>query len=559
MSESYSLGIDFGTSSVRALIVHTASGREVGTAFSSYPHGQAGVLLDTSVVGLARQRPADHLSCLQECVLEAIENAGPDFDAHAIIGIGVDATGSSPLPLDASGQPLAFDERFKNDLNAQVWLWKDHTGHEEAATITAKAREMRPEYLVKCGGIYSAEWFWAKAWHCLNVSPEVFSAAHTWVEYVDWIPAVLTGTDQPDSIRRGICAAGHKAMYHESWGGFPDQEFIAALDPDLLPLRESLPTTTYSIADKAGDLIEEWAQRFGMPAGIPVAIGAFDAHLGGVGSGVRPGTLVKIIGTSTCDILTAPLESDLPDIPGLCGIVPESVLPKNYGLEAGQSGVGDIFNWLVEVIRPDQMDHDALTAGAETLVPGESGLLALDWHNGNRTVLVDQRLTGLILGMSTHSTPAQIYRSLIEATAFGARIIIDRFEEYGISIDQVISCGGGSAKNALLLQIYADVLNRPMHISGSTETCALGAAIAGSVAAGSINGGWDAFEDAIDAMTSVRDERFDPIPENVKTYDTLFGLYKELHDAFGITGTRNDLSGVMKTLLNLRDKTSGDN
>lgn len=553
MRESYALGIDYGTSSVRALIVHTRTGEEVGTAVSPYPSGTDGIITDPHEPDLARQDPADYISCLEACVAAAIQDAGPDVAPASIIGIGVDSTGSTPLPVDAEGVPLAFDARFKNDPAAMAWLWKDHTGHEEAARITTTAREIRPDYLGKCGGVYSAEWFWAKVWHCLNAAPGVFEAAHTWVEHADWIPALLTGTDHPDVLKRGICAAGHKAMFADAWGGFPDDEFLAALDPGLVRLRSTLADRCYSISEPAGTLTAQWAKRLGLSAGIPVAIGAFDAHLGGVGAGVQPGTLVKIIGTTTCDIMTSPLDEVLPDIPGLCGVVPESVLPGSYGLEAGQSGVGDIFNWLVEVIKPDRLDHDTLTAQAEMLKPGQSGLLALDWHNGNRTVLVDQRLTGMILGLTVHSKPAQLYRTLVEATAFGARVIIERFEQFGISVDRVINCGGISAKNRLVMQIYADVLNRPMFISRSTQTCALGAAIAGSVVAGSAAGGHDDFPQAVEAMTHVLDEQFKPIPENVAIYDVLFRQYQLLHDAFGVQGHSADLSGVMKTLLDLRD------
>ena len=544
------LGVDFGTNSVRALIVDTADGQEIGTFVSAYPSGRMGIILDEQDPDLSRQHPADYVACLASCVKGAIEDAGPSFDASSIVGIGIDATGSSPLPMDADGTPLAFKDEFKDNPAAMTWLWRDHTAHAEASAITQLAREMRPEYLGKCGGVYSSEWFWAKIWKCSRVAPDVYAAAHTWVEYVDWIPALITGTDHPDTMKRGVCAAGHKAMYNESWGGFPDREFIEALDPALLRIRDSLPDRCYSINHTAGHLSEEWAAKLGLPAGIPVAVGAFDAHFGGVGAGVKPGTLVKILGTASCDIMTAPLAQDLPDIPGLCGIVPESVLPDTYGLEAGQSGVGDIYNWFVHVVKPDRLDHVQLTEEAERLRPGQSGLLALDWMNGNRTVLVDQRLTGMILGLTLQSTPGQIFRSLVEATAFGARIIIDRFTEYGVPVDNVINCGGISVKNTMVMQIYADVLNRPMYISRSAQTCALGAAMAGSV----VGGAHPDFPTAGEAMTHVMDRHFEPIPLNVAVYDTLFGLYKRLHDAFGIAGVTNNLSDIMKTLLDLRDR-----
>jgi len=378
----------------------------------------------------------------------------------------------------------------------------------------------------------------------------VFDAAHTWVEHADWIPAVLTGTTHPGVLKRGVCAAGHKAFYSDSWGGYPGADFLAALDPALARLADTLPERCHPVNEAAGGLTQEWAEKLGLNAGIPVAVGAFDAHLGAVGAGVRPGTLVKIIGTSTCDITTAPLAQALPDIPGLCGIVPESVLPGQFGLEAGQSGVGDVFNWFVQVVEPAGKDHETLTKEAESLKPGQSGLIALDWFNGNRTVLVDQRLSGMLLGMTLATPPAHIYRALIEATAFGARVIIDRFGEFGVPIEQVVNCGGISAKNTLVMQIYADILNRPMMLSRSTQTCALGSAMAGAVVAG-VHADFDA---ATEAMTGIQETVFRPIPENVAVYETLFGLYKRLHDAFGVAQDPDDLSDVMKTLLDVRDR-----
>ncbi|HMA25620.1 MAG TPA: FGGY-family carbohydrate kinase, partial [Gemmatimonadaceae bacterium] len=367
--------------------------------------------------------------------------------------------------------------------------------------------------------------------------------------------AILTGTQRPLALRRSICAAGHKAFFNREWGGYPDAEFLAALDPRLVRLRDALPNDAYSVADAAGGLTVEWAERLGLQPGIPVAVGAFDAHLGAVGSGIRRGTLVKIIGTSTCDLMIAPMDGEVADVPGLCGIVPESVLPGQFGLEAGQSAVGDIFNWLVEVVRPAGKGHRELTAEAERLRPGESGLLALDWHNGNRTVLVDQRLTGMVLGLTLHATPAEIYRALVEATAFGARVIMERYEEYGDAVDRIVNCGGISAQNPMVMQIYADVMGRPVQISRSAQTCALGAAVAGAVVAGSAAGGHADFDRAMDAMTGVQSTVFEPVAEHHAVYDRLYALYRRLHDAFGVEGTRGDMYHVMKELLDIRDET----
>ena len=432
-------------------------------------------------------------------------------------------------------------------MAALVYLWKDHTGYAEAAEITALAAKLRPQYLAKCGGIYSAEWFWSKILRCLRTDPAVFEAAYTWVEHADWLPAVLTGTAHPDQMKRGICAAGHKALFHPSWSGYPDEDFLTQLDPRLARLRRTLPDRAYPVGEAAGRLTQEWAEKTGLPVGIPVSVGAFDAHLGGVGSGIQPGALVKNIGTSCCDMMVAPLEADLPDIPGLCGIVPESILPGFYGLEAGQSAVGDIFNWYVGAAG---QGHEALTEGAAKLLPGESGLLALDWHNGNRTILVDPRLTGGVLGLTLQTSPAEMYRAWIEATAFGARVIMERFEEYGQSVEQIINCGGISVKNPLVMQIYADILGRPLAISRSAQTAALGAAIAGAVAAGAFTD----FSEAMDAMTALHPRVFAPDPQSQAVYNRLYPLYRRLHDAFGIRGSQVELSGVMKELLTIRDE-----
>jgi L-ribulokinase len=443
--------------------------------------------------------------------------------------------------------------RFGGRPAAQAWLWKDHTAHAEAARVTEVAARMRPAYLAKCGGRYSSEWFWAKILRCAAADPEVFDAAHTWVEHADWIPAVLTGTEHPDRLHRGVCAAGHKAMYGAEWGGYPDEAFVAALDPRLVRVRRTLPARAHSVAERAGCLTPAWAARLGLPAGIPVAVGAFDAHLGAVGSGIREGTLVKIIGTSTCDLMVAPMGRGVADVPGLCGIVPESVLPGQYGLEAGQSAVGDIFGWFVDAVRPANMGHAELTAAAERLRPGESGLLALDWWNGNRTVLVDQRLTGLMVGLTLHTTPAEVYRALVEATAFGARVIMERYEAYGVPVERVVNCGGIAEKNPFVMQVYADVLGRPVAVSRSAQTCALGAAVAGAVVAGAAAGGHAGFAEATAAMTGVRAEAFAPDPARRAVYDRLYALYRRLHDAFGVAGTCGELFDVMKALLDVRD------
>ncbi len=552
MSKQYTIGLDFGTNSMRALVVDVSSGRELAEAVVNYPSGEKGIVLDDSNPDLARQQPLDYLKVIESAVpqaLAAAKKSEPTFDANQVIGLGVDTTGSTPMPIDAEGKALTTHAKFANTPAAMAWLWKDHTGHAEAAEWTKAAEKLKPEYLAKCGGRYSSEWFWSKILKCARVAPEVFDAAYTWVEIADWIPAVLCGTQHPSKIVRGICAAGHKAFFNPAWGGYPSSDFVATLDKRLERVRRSLPDTCANVADAAGTLCDEWSKKLGLPAGIPVAVGAFDAHLGAVGAGIADGTLVKIMGTSTCDIMTSKMGQKLADIPGLCGIVPESVVPGAYGLEAGQSAVGDLFAWLVDRIKPANQTHESLTKESEQMKPGESGLLALDWHNGNRTVLVDQRLTGTFVGMNLHTTPAEMYRALIEATAFGSRVIMERFEQYGVKVNRVVNCGGISARNPMAMQIYADIMNRPIAISRSLQTCALGSAIAAAVVAKA----HPDFDTAVKKMTGVQDKIYQPIPENVATYEKLFKLYMQLHDAFGIAGTKSDISNVMKDLLTIRD------
>jgi L-ribulokinase len=547
----FSLGVDFGTNSVRALVVRCSDGAEFGSRVIDYPSGAQGVLLEPKDGLLARQHPGDYLYGLEKSVAGALAEAArkPGFDPSKVAGIGLDSTGSSPIPVDAQNRPLAMDDKWKGDLNAQCWLWKDHTSWREAARITELCAKLRPQYIAKIGGVYSSEWFWAKLWHCLNVAPQTFEAAFSWVELADWTPSVLAGVADPRLVKRGVCAAGHKALYSDDWGGLPDKEFLTALDPRLADLRDRLYEEAYDATEPAGRLAPEWAVKFGLRAGIPIAIGEFDVHYGAIGCGVREGTLVKVIGTSTCDCAVVSADRQVADIPGICGIVKGAILPGFFGIEAGQSAVGDIFKWWVEVVLGgDAALHDKLTVEATRQRPGQAGLLALDWNNGNRTILVDQRLTGLILGQDLYTTRADIYRALIEATAFGARAIIERIQEYGVRIDQVVCTGGIAEKNPLLMQIYADVTGCVMQVAGSSQTCALGSAIAAAVLAG----GHPDFRSAEAAMTTLKPESYQPVAENGAVYDQLYALYRELHDAFGGLAKSADLSSVMKRLLDIK-------
>ncbi len=563
----YAIGMDFGTNSCRSLIIDVADGNELATHVFPYPSGTDGVIIDPADPHMARQNPADYLTGIEVSLNEAIRkarSADRNFSPDDVIGIGVDTTGSSPMPVDADGEALCFDEKFENDPAAMVWLWKDHTSYAEAALITDTAASLRPQYLAKVGGTYSSEWFWSKILHCKQTAPKTFEAADSFVEICDWIPAVLSGTIGSRKMKRSICAAGHKAMYNEEWGGLPDTAFLEALSPGLGALRGRLYTHAFSADKKAGTLTPQWSKKLGLPQSVAVAVGAFDAHMGAVGAGIQTGTLVKILGTSTCDIMVQPGNVPLADIPGVCGIVNGSVMDGYYGIEAGQSAVGDIFLWFLNNLVPEKYGTTTdekfknLERAAEHLRPGESGLIALDWNNGNRTILVDVRLSGLLIGQTLHTQPHEIYRALVEATAFGALRIIDRIEEYGVPVKEIINCGGLASKNPLLMQIYADVTGRPMKVSRSEQTPALGAAMFAAVAAGKDSGGYSTIQETQRAMSGVA-KTYSPSASRHRTYAALYTLYCQLHDAFGTKEWHGSLHGVMKELLSLRDSARKEN
>ena len=556
----YSLGIDYGTNSCRSLLIDLDNGAEVGSTVFNYPSGEMGILLDPKDPHVARQNPQDYLDGLEAVTRGALQQAQasvPGFDPAQVIGIGIDTTGSTPIPVNKNGTPLGLLPEFKNNLNAMVWLWKDHTGYAEAAEITKLAHEISPNIIAKCGGIYSSEWWWSKILRLRRVDAPVFEAAFSFVEHCDWIPAVLTGNTDPLTLKRGVCSAGHKAMFSAEWGGLPDKEFLAKLDPALADLRDRLYSEAHTADVKAGSLCAEWSQRLGLKEGIAISVGAFDAHMGAVGAGIKEGTLVKILGTSTCDLMIAPTSKSLADIPGVCGIVNGSVLPGYYGIEAGQSAVGDIFLWFVNHLVPDSYGTTVgdkfvnMEKAMHGKKPGSTGLLALDWNNGNRTILVDVRLTGLLLGQTLHTEAHEIYRAYIEATAFGALTIIKRVEEYGVKVEEVINTGGLSIKNATLMQCYADIIGKPMKVSQSEQTCALGAAIFGAAAAGAGD-----IHTLQTQVTATREKVYYPIPENQAVYAELYTLYRTLHDAFGTPDYTGKINHVMKQLLDIRARQS---
>lgn len=535
------MGVDFGTNSVRAVVVDTEDGRLAGQYVHAYLRGENGVMLDARDPNLARQDPREYSEGFAAAVRGAMAESG--VDPGEVVGIGVDTTASTPLPMDTSGQPLGLDPRFEGNPNAMAWLWKDHTAHAEAEEITDLAQRQGRPYLAKCGGAYSSEWFWSKILRCARVAPEVFEAAHSWIECADFVPAWATGTLA--SPVRGICAAGHKAMYGEAWGGLPSEDFLGELDPRLADLRSRLYEEAVPADRIAGLLMPGPASDCGLPTGIPVAVGAIDAHLGAVGSGVRPGVLVKIMGTSACDILVTPGADR--DIPGVSGVVPGSVVPSLVGIEAGQSAVGDLFDWWV---RLSGRTHEDLSAEVEASSPCQSGLLALDWNNGNRCVLADPNLSGLLVGQSLHTTAGEVYRALIEATAFGALTIVRRLEEHGVEIDEVVCCGGIPVKSPLTMQIYADVFDRPIAVAGSPHSCALGAAILGAV----VGGVHSSVQEGQAAMVPPPSRTYRPQPSAASLYRRLYPLYQRLHDAFGRASTI-EVGSVMKDLIAMRTET----
>ena len=554
MQNKIVLGIDFGSTAVRVLTLELNSGKVLNSVEHAYEKGINGVFTSDSNSLLARQNAMDYVNSMKKALQKAkIENKKIGVEMSAVSGIGVDATGSTPLPVTKEMIPLSSLKEFQKNLNAYSWMWKDHTSHKEADEITEIITKLRPAYLKKIGGAYSSEWFWAKILHCRNVDKNVFDTAYTWLELSDYIPAVLAGISDADQVKRNICAAGHKGLYNDEWGGFPDVEFIEALHPDLLKILKTLPKKTYSIAFDSGSLAKEWADTFGMPEGIPIAMGILDAHAGAVGSGIKNGSLVKIIGTSTCDLVLGDLHAGNSNIEGVASVATESVLPNYYGIEGGQSAVGDILDWYIKNILKNSRSHGELTKDAEKIKAGASGLIALDWNNGNRCILSDPMLSGLIIGQTLQTKDFEIYRALIESTAFGARVIIEDMERQGVVIDDVVNCGGITHKNPLFMQIYADVINKPMIIAAIDETVALGSALMGAYAAYSKEGTSVTYNELQDKSCEALEKVYQPNPENVAIYSKLFRIYKKLHDAFGVEGSKIELFGVMKDLIKIKN------
>jgi L-ribulokinase len=544
----YILGLDFGTDSIRALVINAADGREEATAISYYKRWSEGKYCDPDQ-NRFRQHPLDYIESMTAAITGALAKL-PHGTGLQVVGIGVDTTGSTPCAVDQSGTPLALLPEYSGNPNAMFVLWKDHTAVKEAQQINQTAQSWGGiDFTKYCGGVYSSEWFWAKILHVLREDEQIRAAAYSWVEHCDWVPALLTGTQQPLLMKRSRCAAGHKAMWHPDWGGLPDEKFLRKVDPLLGDLKERLYTPTFTANIKAGGLTVEWAKRLGLKPGIAVAVGAFDAHMGAVGGAITAATLVKIMGTSTCDIMiAAPKVIGKKLVAGICGQVDGSVLPDFVGLEAGQSAFGDVYAWFrkllvwpLEAILPatklvdpetataihDELEGkilNQLSQAAAEIGPEETGLIALDWLNGRRTPFADQTLKGAVVGLTLGTTAPKLYRALVEATAFGARAIVERFREEGIAIDQVIAIGGIANKSDFVMQITADVLNMPIKVTQSEQTCALGAGIFGAVAAGV----YDSVDQAQQRMASGFKKAFTPRPALVSVYQECYRKYLAL-------------------------------
>jgi len=543
---SYTIGVDYGTDSVRALVVDTRSGEEMGTHVFDYPRWKEGLYCDPSA-NRFRQHPMDYLEGLEVCIVGALEQCGADV-AHKVVGISVDTTGSTPVAVNRQGIPLALLPGFEENPNAMFVLWKDHTALKEADEINALSRSWGGvDYTKFEGGIYSSEWFWAKVLHVLREDKAVREQAWSWVEHCDWIPALLVGDTDPLKLKRSRCAAGHKAMWHESFGGLPEEEFLVKLDPLLSGIKEQLFRNTSTCEVKVGTLSDEWAAKLGLPASVAVGAGAFDAHLGALGAEIGPYQLSKVMGTSTCDMIIAP-ENELGERPveGICGQVDGSIVPGMVGLEAGQSAFGDIYAWfkkllmwpvenvvteiegldeaLKQKIRMETTDHmiARLSEAASDIEPAESSLLALDWMNGRRTPDANQNLKGAIMGLSLGTDAPAIFRALVEATAFGAKMIVDRFVEEGVRIDEVIALGGVAKKSPLVMQIVADVLDKPIKVARSEQAVALGSAMAASVVAG-VHG---SIPEAQQAMGGGFETEYHPDSAMARIYAELFEAYK---------------------------------
>lgn len=535
--KKYSIGVDYGTQSGRAVLVDVSDGCVIAQSTKMYTHGVMEEYLPDGTKlapDWALEHPADYIEVLEHTIPAILKESG--VNAEDVIGLGIDFTACTMLPIDKGGTPLCFKDELKSNPHAWLKLWKHHAAQEQANRLNQVAKERGEDFLARYGGKISSEWMFPKIMQILEEAPEIYEQTDRFMEAADWVVLQMTGVEA-----RNSCTAGYKAMWHKKQG-YPSTDFFKALDSRLEHVvDEKLSTNILPQGAKAGELTKAMAEKTGLLAGTAVAVANVDAHVAVPAVGItEPNKLLMIIGTSTCDIMCGTEEKI---VPGMCGVVEDGVLPGFYGYEAGQSCVGDHFEWLVKNCVPGSYYeeaeskgmniHQLLTEKASQLKIGESGLLALDWWNGNRSVLVDVDLTGLMLGMTLTTKPEEMYRALIEATAYGKNIIIENFEASGVAVDQLYACGGISKKNAMMMQIYADVTNKEIFIGASDQAPALGSAMFGAVAAGADKGGYDSIFDAAKIMGKVEDKTYRPIPENVEKYRKLYEEFKLLHDYFG--------------------------
>jgi len=545
--ENYVIGVDYGTDSVRSIIANASNGQEVASAVFYYPRWKDGLFCNPGL-NQFRQHPLDYLEGLEQTITRCLLQAGPAVTAN-IRAISVDTTGSSPVAVDETGTPLALLSRFEKNPNAMFVLWKDHTAVAEAAAINAHAEKYDINYLQYVGGIYSSEWFWAKLLHILREDSEVREACYSWVEHCDWIPFVLTGGKHVSAMKRSVCAAGHKALWAEEFGGLPPDHFFAELDPVLTGFTSRLFTKTYTSDKAAGKLSPEWAERLGLTTDVVIGVGAFDAHMGAVGGQIEPYHLSKVMGTSTCDMLVAPLQEVKGKlVKGICGQVPGSVLPGMMGMEAGQSAFGDAYAWFRQVLtwplqhvlsQSSIVDTDTVKAildeTADKLIPelskqaallplDENSELAIDWFNGRRTPDANQELKGVLSGLNLGSDAPRIFRAIVEATCFGAKAIVDRFNHEGVPVKGLIGLGGVAKKSPFIMQMMADIMNMPIRIHKSEQTCALGAAMFAATAAGI----YEKAEDAMNAMGQGFDTTYYPDKSKTALYNLRYKKYNSL-------------------------------
>ncbi len=552
----YSLGIDFGTLSGRALLINVETGEEIATSTFEYPHAVMDETLPSGKklgVDWALEHPQDYLDVLSHTIPDVIKQSG--VSADDIIGVGIDFTACTVLPVKADGTPLCFLDQYKDEPHAYIKLWKHHAAQDKANKLNETAEKMNEKWLARYGGKISSEWAFPKAWQILDEAPEIYDAADKIIEATDWVIWQMTGEE-----KRNSCTAGYKAIWHKQ-DGYPGKEFFKALDPRFENVvQDKFNTDIYPLGTCAGGITADMAKKTGLKEGTPVAVGNVDAHVCVPAVGIDgPGKMLAIMGTSTCHMLLG--EKEQP-VPGICGYVEDGILPGFYGYEAGQSCVGDHFAWFVENCVPaayfeeakeQNMDiHVYLQSLAIKQKPGESGLLALDWWNGNRSVLVDVDLTGMMLGFSLLTKPEEMYRALVEATAYGTRMIIETFESNGVPVDEFIASGGIAEKSPFMMQIYSDIIKKPIRLSGSAQGPAYGSAIFGAVAAGSKNGGYDSVIDAARKLGKLKDTSYAPIKENADIYDKLYAEYKTLHDYFG--RGQNDVMKRLKEIKRMQEQ-----